>query len=140
MVANSFFISIPGWMGDESGDLEVTGPAFEAQNLQASTSMDSISATDYEREMVEVEIYDPMWRILEEIEVDLTDISFEDYDVSGGFEDVPAGLELVISSISSNEFDLDFGNYNLISKLRSNCVAHTLQPVIKDGLKALKVK
>ncbi|KAK4027189.1 hypothetical protein OUZ56_016201 [Daphnia magna] len=116
MVANSFLISIPGWMGDESGDLEVTGPAFEAQNLQASTSMDSISATDYESEMVEVEIYDPMWRILEEIGVDLTDISFEDYDVSGGFEDVPASLEL----------------------LRSNCVAHTLQPVIKDGLKALK--
>ena len=105
-----------------------------------------VSTTDDDNENIE----DPLSMLLREMGISnaMMEAAVWDVDENAEFEDVVAEMEDMMPSTdsipcviipltgSSTGQETD---YVLDSKLRSDCVAHKLQLVIKDGFKALMV-
>jgi hypothetical protein len=103
-----------------------------------------VSTTDDDNENIE----DPLSMLLREMGISnaMMEAAVRDVDENAEFEDVVAEKEDMMPSTdsipcipltgSSTGQETDYVRY---SKLRSDCVAHKLQLVIKDGFKALVV-
>ncbi|KAK4027992.1 hypothetical protein OUZ56_017155 [Daphnia magna] len=153
IVANTFVNNIPGWNDEEQFPIEdsVLHPPM------ASTRTSSVNQQEVEP-MVEIEVSttdddneneeDPLLQLFKEMGVsnEMMEALVQDVEENGEFQDVEVEMEEMMPSTdsipcvilpltaSSTGQETD---YILYSKLRSDCVAHKLQLVIKDGFKAL---
>lgn len=127
MVANTFLNNIPRWDEEEN---EVT-----------LNTLIPITEENLPDEMVEMEISDedPLWVLLQEAGLSLNSVAAEEEELLE-IESVENALEVMMSSSFSIITPQEKGGvYLMFSKLRSVCVAHKLQLVVKDGLKHLPV-
>ncbi len=142
MVANTFHIAIPGWddSRDGSSDNESTD-CFQEEPFPSASAAESAAE---EEQMVEIDISsgeqeDAFWTLLTEMGIEVSDFSNGDDDDREEFEDVENYMETCMPSSNNAARPATGEAYSLNTKLRSSCVAHLLQLVIKDGLSALKV-
>lgn len=132
MVANTFMNNIPSWnQEEETLDTEADHPSADPD----------VSPNE---DMVEIELPasedDPLWVILQENGVNLAQLATLDEDEQKEAEEVVAGLEQMMPSSASIQPPTgDSPVYRLEAKLRSDCTAHKLQLVVKDGFKSLTV-
>ena len=142
MVANTFTINLPGWIVDEPVILDDEDSAELASSFAPtpSTSAQAIEPMVEVELSTEEEVGDEMWLLLQDPEVDISEIGTLDWEDERDFEEVEAGLNLQYPSSESAVFaETRIEEYVLTSRLRSDCVAHKLQLVIKDGFKKLDV-
>lgn len=149
MIANTFDIAIPGWSHTgPTTNSDVSESERQQTSLSPSNTAPSTSSTSPdEEEMIELELSpgssenadeDPLRGILLEMGLDLSNI-VQDQDDLAEYQVVEQGLERVMPS-STTILCPNYGmRYVLTSRLRSSCVTHLLQLVIKDGLKSLQV-
>ena len=155
MVANTFVNNIPGWDEEEQFPIEdsvphppiasTSGVNPPSQEVEPMVEIE-VSTTDDDNENIE----DPLSMLLREMGISnaMMEAAVRDVDENAEFEDVVNEMEDMMPSTdsipcviipltgSSTGQETD---YVLDSKLRSDCVAHKLQLVIKDGFKALVV-
>ena len=155
MVANTFVNNFPGWDEEEQFPIEdsvlhppipsTSGENLPNQEVEPMAEIE-VSTTDDVNENIE----DPLLMLLQEIGVTnaMMEAAVRDVDENDEFEDVVAGIEDMMPSTDSIPCVVlpltasstgQETEYVLYSKLRSDCVAHKLQLVIKDGFKALVV-
>ena len=137
MVANTFVNNIPGWDEEEQFPIEDSVPHPPI----ASTSGVNPPSQEVEP-MVEIEVSTHREMGISNA---MMEAAVRDVDENAEFEDVVAEMEDMMPSTdsipcvtipltgSSTGQETDYVRY---SKLRSDCVAHKLQLVIKDGFKA----
>jgi hypothetical protein len=126
MVANTFVNNIPGWDEEEQFPIEdsvphppiasTSGVNPPSQEVEPMVEI-KVSTTDDDNENIEFE-----------------DVVAELEDMMPSTDSIPCVIIPLTGSSTGQETD-----YVLYSKLRSDCVAHKLQLVIKDGFKALVV-
>ena len=137
MLASDFDIQLPSWQSDS------------AVPIVTENSTRSLPESDFEQdEAIEIEftIDDngetvPLWEIVVELAEELRKAAAEDRNVLFEQEDLEQELQDTIFSISkaTQAAVNNKSEYSLSSSLRSTCVAHILQLVIKDGIKAMGV-
>ncbi len=138
MVANTFVNNIPGW--DEE---EQFRPIQDPVPHPPIASTSGVNPPSQEVEpMVEIEVSTHREMGISNA---MMEAAVRDVDENAEFEDVVAEMEDMMPSTdsipcvtipltgSSTGQETDYVRY---SKLRSDCVAHKLQLVIKDGFKA----
>lgn len=142
MVANTFTINLPGWIVDEP----IIDDDDDDYELASSFTPPPSTSEQPTEPMVEVEISaeeevgDELWLLLQDSEVDLSEIVTLDSEDQRQFEEVEAALNLQYpSSESAATAETRIEEYVLTNRLRSDCAAHKLQLVIKDGFKKLDV-
>lgn len=154
MVANTFEINIPGWTQEsEAATQEESLSAMEFNDrLNEPSTVNAAKPTSPTTttgdEMVELEIdcneeNEPLWSILKEMGVDVLEQAatldeedtIEIQSVEEGLDEIMPSSDTIIVPIHQDQ-----EGYVLSSKLRSDCVAHKLQLVIKDGLQAMSVR
>lgn len=155
MVANTFLNSMPGWNNEEefsvnedvSADYDDSQPFTSASNIQDRVNSQTFQQNE---RMTELEIEDssedePLWLLLQELGITFSEAGVHDNEEGREYRDLEIQLE---EHMPSNETTLEdpdeFGDavaglYVLLKRLRSDCVAHKLQLVIKDGFKTLGV-
>nr|CAH0112994.1 unnamed protein product [Daphnia galeata] len=146
MVANTFLNSIPGWQNEEelpvnehaSFDYDDPQPSTSDSNMQDKGSSQTLQQNE---PMTELEIADsseddPLWLLLQELGIKFSEAGVHEDDDSREYRDLEKELEEQMPSNETAPDQVD-DRYVLISRLRSDCVAHKLQLVIKDGFKTM---
>lgn len=155
MVANTFLNSMPGWNNEEefsvnedvSADYDDSQPFTSASNIQDRVNSQTLQQNE---RMTELEIEDssedePLWLLLQELGITFSEAGVHDNEDGREYRDLEIQLEEHMPSNETTPEDPDeFGDavaglYVLLKRLRSDCVAHKLQLVIKDGFKTLSV-
>jgi hypothetical protein len=147
MVANTFLNSIPGWSNEEELSVNEhvdSQPSTSASNIQDRESSRNIQGNE---PMTEVEIADssedePLWLFLQEMGITFSEAGVHDDEDDREHRELLIELEEHMPSSETTTDELDdavAGIYVLLKRLRSDCVAHKLQLVIKDGFKTLSV-
>ncbi|XP_045032028.1 uncharacterized protein LOC116933634 isoform X4 [Daphnia magna] len=144
MVANTFMNDIPGWHNEDEFSANDHQSDYVPAQPSTSTSSPSeldILAAETTQSMAEIEIADategdPLWVLLQELGFNFSETELNDEDDVSEFRDLERDLEEHLPSTESTFEPLD-DDYILYSRLRSDCVAHKLQLVIKDGFKTL---
>lgn len=147
VVANTFKLNIPGWTQVSEEQLRESSSITDSAELENAPAAGAASTTvtiENEEEMVELEIDDdeenePLWSILQEMGIDVAEAATLDEEDAGEIWNVEEGLNDIMPSSDTIVPPANKEDYALQSKLRSDCVAHKLQLVIKDGLKAMSV-
>ena len=142
MVANTFHIAIPGWEDSTEGSSDTESIDYiQEEPLPSASSAESAAE---EEEMVEIDLSsfeqegDAFWSLLTGLGIESSEFSIGDDDREE-FQDVERNMETCMPSSNNATLPATEEGYSLNIKLRSSCVAHLLQLVIKDGLLALKV-
>ena len=147
MVANTFKINLPGWTQVNEVQLRESPSTIESIDLESVPAAGAASSTttnDNEEEMVELEIGDeeenePLWSLLQEMGIDVSEAATLNEEDADEIRSVEEGLNDIMPSSDTIVPPKNQEDYVLSSKLRSDCVAHKLQLVIKDGLKEMSV-
>ena len=147
-VANTFLNSIPGWQNEEelpvnehaSVDYDDPQPSTSDSNIQDRGSSQTIQQNE---PMTELEIADsseddPLWVLLQELGIKFSEAGIHEDDDSREYRDLEKEPEEQMPSNETAPAQVE-DRYVLISRLRSDCVAHKLQLVIKDGFKTMSV-
>lgn len=155
MAANTFVNNIPGWDEEEQFPIEdsvlhppiASASGVNPPNQEVEPMVEiEVSTTDDDNENIE----DPLSMLLREMGISnaMMEAAVRDEDENAEFEDVVAEMEDMMFSTDSipcviipltGSSTCQETDYILYSKLHSDCVAHKLQLVIKDGFKALGV-
>ena len=130
MTANTFELTLPGWQEDDEDQSMV---------IPTVSTPPTITADDSEGvEEIEIEFSlpdcDPVWEILRTHGVSLsTEDAEEIIELEYGLDEtMPSSNSITLPTAEKPGYKLEF-------KLRSDCAAHKLQLVIKDGFKKLLV-
>ena len=135
MLASDFDIQLPSW----------ESPVPEQPSESANSTRTDL---EVESDLVEIELlFDdegevlPMWETVIEVAIELrqtaaeeSNILYEHEAIEQEFQDTILCLSQASSADTNNK-----AAYSLSSSLRCTCVAHILQLVIKDGIKAMGV-
>lgn len=125
MVANTFDIPIPGWETNDTDTLE------ESRNSQIADSValdEEVSSEHSPEPSDESDVY---------IELEFFVNDNEDEEET---KDILLDFELSLPSPLSTASVINTDRASVLnSSLRTNCVAHSLQLVVKDGLAKLQV-
>ncbi len=143
MVANTFSINLPGWVVDDPVP-DNTHDSETGAEVDPFPSSPSTSSQQNLEPMVEVEISteddeEAMWLLLQDPQLDTSQLSTLHELDQWDFEEVESALNQQYPSSESSSLETSIEEYALKSRLRSDCAAHKLQLVIKDGFKKLDV-
>lgn len=82
---------------------------------------------------------DPIRQLIRELGLDISELGLEDQEDFDELEKVQQELDEMLASPQPPDPAVLEESYALLYRLRSSCIAHLLQLVIKDGLKSLDV-
>ncbi|KZS20677.1 Uncharacterized protein APZ42_012597 [Daphnia magna] len=134
------FNGFPGWEEDEAQHFDEELPEIEARLVQSLQPV-AESTGDMERVELELDLEDP-YGVLD-LDLPLSDEDIlevvGDGEDDSEIQDIETSLEdTYLFQAPTWTIHVDEQHYVLTSSLRSTCVAHTLQLVIKDALSTLK--
>jgi hypothetical protein len=112
-------------------------PSWEANvnNVEEDRTECNTDTVEMEIEFEESdEVIYPVFEIVDLPFEDLQEVTYMDYDEECEIAEVQEQFQ----SEDSSSFDAD-ETFKMVSSLRSTCIAHTLQLVVKDGLKGPEV-
>lgn len=135
------FNGFPGWEEDEAQHFDEELPEIEARLVQSLQPV-AESTGDMERVELELDLEDP-YGVLD-LDLPLSDEDIlevvGDGEDDSDIQDIETSLEdTYLFQAPTWTIHVDEQHYVLTSSLRSTCIAHTLQLVIKDALSTLKV-
>jgi hypothetical protein len=137
MLASDFGIQLPSWQSDSTVPIvtENSTRALPESDFEQDEAIEIEFTIDDNGETV------PLWEIVVEPAEELREAAAEDRNVLFEQEDLEQELQDTIFSLSkaTQTAVSNKSEYSLSSSLRSTCVAHILQLVIKDGIKAMAV-